>query len=116
MKITNEFLFSSSLITESLEAAQYDATILSVPYEPVYLKLYETVGRDGLTNNNPTTGLSSIGLGSVNRSESKSNLGQPNFTNGGYIKKAHSSASITTDPNMCNGSMYKYDGKLVGLL
>ncbi|RTG90006.1 protein EFR3 [Schistosoma bovis] len=47
-EINDDLLFSSDKITESLVNAGYDTTVLSIPYNPIYLRLYDGKSPDPL--------------------------------------------------------------------
>ncbi|CAH8655578.1 unnamed protein product [Schistosoma margrebowiei] len=47
-EINDDLLFSSDKITESLVNAGYDTTVLSIPYNPIYLRLYDGKSSDPL--------------------------------------------------------------------
>ncbi|CAH8664051.1 unnamed protein product [Heterobilharzia americana] len=55
----DDLLFSSTKITESLLNAGYDVSVLSIPYNPIYLPLYDTGPRDPLFDSaaNPSVGV-----------------------------------------------------------
>ncbi|KAH8866451.1 Protein EFR3 like [Schistosoma japonicum] len=49
-EVNDDLLFSSERITESLVSAGYDITVLSIPYNPIYLRLYDGNSRDPLAD------------------------------------------------------------------
>ncbi|VDP99005.1 unnamed protein product [Trichobilharzia regenti] len=91
-EINDDLLFSSVKITESLSASGYDVTVLSIPYNPIYLRLYDTGPRDPLVD------------GSLNmRSGGGGGNGHSNYSTGYYYgERKNSLVGDQTMPGRLN--------------
>ncbi|KAK4474488.1 hypothetical protein MN116_001638 [Schistosoma mekongi] len=118
-EVNDDLLFSSERITESLVSAGYDITVLSIPYNPIYLRLYGGNSRDPLVDGSvyPRVGGSEHCTNqqsySVVSDDKNSAIG--NITSGGCIDSPHLDGTMLCRKNSQTGTGFVQSGSSFSL-
>ncbi|VDP38920.1 unnamed protein product [Schistosoma margrebowiei] len=106
-EINDDLLFSSDKITESLVNAGYDTTVLSIPYNPIYLRLYDGKSSDPLidgTNYPRVSGNEHF----TSQSVCYGTVGDKNSSIGNSVPGARINSTYLDGTMLCRESSRKY--------